>query len=523
MTAAPQPVYGGATVGQLYVSAFKAWPQRMALVADDVALTYAELEKLCYRIVRAYRAAGLARQDTIAFLVGNRGHALAAMIAAQIAGLKVVTLHPMASEQDHQFVMQDASVRALVADASRFLARTQALAAHTPAPIVFTLENADVGQALVQQAAQHDDGEIEAESDPTSITKLAYSGGTTGRSKGILHSHRTTVTMTGYQLAGYEWPADIRFLATTPISHAAGSLILPTLLRGGTAYLMEKYSPQAFLAQVKRHRITATFLVPTQIYGLLDLPARVRADTESLELVLYGAAPIAPVRLNQALEAFGQVFGQLYGQAEAPMAISYLPRADHDPQRPHLLSSCGKVIPGNRVALLDSQHNEVAVGEVGELCVRGPLVMDGYLNRSDENEKVFAGQWLHTGDMARRDAQGYLYLVDRAKDMIISGGFNVYPSEVENCLAQHPAVATSAVIGVPHDKWGEAVTAIVVLREDAHATEAQIIEYVVAHKGVVNAPKAVVFEAELPLTALGKVDKKTIRARYWNTQDRSIA
>ncbi|RYF49943.1 MAG: acyl-CoA synthetase, partial [Comamonadaceae bacterium] len=173
--------------------------------------------------------------------------------------------------------------------------------------------------------------------------------------------------------------------------------------------------------------------------------------------------------------------------------------------------------------LLDSQHNEVAVGEVGELCVRGPLVMDGYLNRPDENEKVFAGQWLHTGDMARRDAQGYLYLVDRAKDMIISGGFNVYPSEVENCLAQHPAVATSAVIGVPHDKWGEAVTAIVVLREDAHATEAEIIEYVVAHKGVVNAPKAVIFEAELPLTALGKVDKKTIRARYWNTQDRSIA
>lgn len=523
MTSATMPVYGGATVGQLYVSAFKAFPERTALVADDVTLTYAELEKLCYRIVRVYRAAGIERQDTIAFLVGNRVHALAAMIAAQIAGLKVVTLHPMASEQDHLFVMQDANVRALVADASRFLTRTQALAAHALAPIVFTLENASVGQGLVELASQQDDQEVAAESDPASITKLAYSGGTTGRAKGILHSHRTTVTMTGYQLAGYEWPDTIRFLATTPISHAAGSLILPTLLRGGTAYLMEKYSPQGFLDWVKRYRITTTFLVPTQIYGLLDLPTRARADTASLELVLYGAAPIAPVRLTQALEAFGQVFGQLYGQAEAPMAISYLPRADHDPQRPHLLSSCGKVLPGNRVALLDSQNNEVAAGEVGELCVRGPLVMDGYLNRPEENEKVFAAQWLHTGDMARQDAQGYLYLVDRAKDMIISGGFNVYPSEVENCLAQHPAVATSAVIGVPHDKWGEAVTAVVVLREDARVSEAEIIDYVVAHKGVVNAPKAVIFENELPLTALGKVDKKVIRSRYWNTQDRSIA
>lgn len=166
---------------------------------------------------------------------------------------------------------------------------------------------------------------------------------------------------------------------------------------------------------------------------------------------------------------------------------------------------------------------EVAPGEVGELCVRGPLVMEGYLNRPEEDARVFAGDWLHTGDMARCDSEGFLYLVDRAKDMIISGGFNVYPSEVEHCLALHPAIAMSAVIGVPDPKWGEAVTAVVVARPGTELTEAEVIAHVTRHKGVVNAPKQVVFADALPLTALGKIDRKAIRGRYWGGQERQVA
>jgi fatty-acyl-CoA synthase len=286
---------------------------------------------------------------------------------------------------------------------------------------------------------------------------------------------------------------------------------------------MEKFQPQDFLRRVEQHRITLTFMVPTQIYGLLDCPVLNASDCSSLDLILYGAAPIAPSRLREALDRIGPVFGQLYGQAEAPMAISYLSKADHDLQRPHLLRSCGQVIAGNQVRLLDHALKEVPLGEPGELCVRGPLIMDGYLNRPEENEKVFAGNWLHTGDMARMDEAGYLYIVDRVKDMIISGGFNVYPGEVENCLAQHPAIGISSVIGIPDEKWGEKVIAIVVLKANQSVSELELIAYVTENKGVVNTPKAIVFVTELPVTALGKIDKKALRARYWSGLDRQVS
>jgi fatty-acyl-CoA synthase len=324
-------------------------------------------------------------------------------------------------------------------------------------------------------------------------------------------------------LAAYEWPERIRYLVTTPISHAAGGLILPVFIRGGTVYLSEKFTPVDFLERVRRHRINFTFLVPTQIYGLLDHPGLANGDCSSLELALYGAAPIAPSRLLEALRKIGPVFGQLYGQAEAPMTICYLRKQDHDPARPGLLGSCGKPVTGNQVKLLDQDLREVPLGEIGELCVRSPLIMNGYLNRPEEDEKVFAGDWLHTGDMARMDGDGYLYIVDRVKDMIITGGFNVYPSEVENCLALHPGIAMSAVIGVPDEKWGEAVTAIVVLKPGANADETEIIQYVTQKKGVVNAPKTVVFENQLPLTALGKIDRKTLRRKYWADQGRQVS
>lgn len=515
-------LYEGATVASLYRSAFKAHPQAMAIVSDQTSLSYAQLEAQCWRMARLLRAKGLKRQDTVAFLVGNRADAIAAIIAAQFMGLKAVSLHPMASEDDHAFVLRDAQAQALIVDTDRYAQRAQAIGTRGVVPQVLSLEDSALGVGLIDEAAMLDGAEFEADARPGDVTKLSYTGGTTGRSKGILHTHRTAVTMTGQMLASYEWPEQVRYLVSTPISHAAGSLILPTFLRGGTVYLSEKYAPDDFLARVRQYRINLTFLVPTQIYGLLDHAGLNGDDLASLELVLYGAAPMAPPRLLEALRKIGPVFGQIYGQAEAPMTISYLRKQDHDPARPERLASCGRAVIGNQVKLLGPDQQETPLGEVGELCVRGPLVMDGYLNRPEENEKVFAGDWLHTGDMARMDAEGYLYIVDRAKDMIITGGFNVYPSEVENCLALHPGVAASAVFGAPHDKWGEAVTAIVVLKPGVSATEAEIIQFVMQKKGPVNAPKSVAFEAALPLTALGKIDRKAIRNKYWSGRERQV-
>ncbi|MGO4281815.1 AMP-binding protein [Cupriavidus sp. RAF20_2] len=517
------PLYGHATIAALYRSAFKAFADREALVGQDIRLTYGELEARSHQIARYFLSIGLRRQDGIAMLAGNRVDAMAAIIAAQLLGLRYTALHPLGSADDQAFVLRDAGIRALVIDTPRHGERGAALASLGIVEHVLTLGPAAFGVDLAAASAGMDASDIPLDVQPGDIFKIAYTGGTTGKSKGVVQPHRTAVTMILQQLACWEWPDDARFLATTPISHAAGALILPTFLRGGTVVFLDKYDPLAFLEAVARHSITCTFLVPSQIYGLLDFPGLADHDLSSLHRIWYGAAPIAPARLAEAIGRIGRIFGQIYGQAEAPMTVTYLRADEHDPARPHLMGSCGRPIPGNDVRLLDTQLQEVPPGEIGELCVRGPLVMSGYLNRPEETAKTLAGDWLHTGDMARRDAAGYLYLVDRAKDMIISGGFNVYSSEVENCLAAHPAVAMSAVIGVPHAKWGEAVTALVVLKPDASVTEQALIDYVTERKGVVCAPKSVSFETELPHTSLGKLDKKTLRARYWSGQDRQVS
>ena len=516
---------GCSTFAELYRSAFKAFASREALVGSGggVRMTYRELEQQCHRLVRCFQSLGLQRQDGIAVLATNRPESVATIIASHLMGLVYTPLHPLGSEEDQAFILVDAKVKALVIDLPRHAERGHALARRQLVPHVLTLGPAPYGTDLLAASSGLDgDSDIGLDVRPDDILKIAYSGGTTGQSKGIVHHQRTVVTSALQQLAGWEWPEEVRFLAATPVSHAAGAMILTTFLQGGTVHLLERFTPGGFLQAVAAERITTTFLVPTQIYGLLDSPELSEHDIASLRLVLYGAAPMAPARLRQALGRIGPLFAQVYGQAEAPMTISYLRRDEHDLDRPELLGSCGRSLPGNQVRLLDADHREVPMGEIGELCVRGPLVMSGYLNRPVDTAKAFAGDWLHTGDMARRDADGYLYLVDRAKDMIISGGFNVYSSEVESCLAQHPAVALSAVIGVPHEKWGEAVMAVVVVKEGARVDGAELIAFVTARKGVVQAPKAVEFVDALPLTALDKVDKKALRARYWAGRDRQV-
>ncbi|MHA7600928.1 AMP-binding protein [Alicycliphilus sp. T452] len=516
-------LHTGGTMAAQHRAAFRAFADREALVGGGVRWSYAGLAERCHRMARYFQSLGLGRQDGIAMLAGNTPEAVVVVIAAQLLGLRYTALHPMGALEDQGFVLRDAGIRLLVVDGVRFAARGAELAALGIARTVVSLGPAPFGADAVAASAAFDGSETPIEVQPDDVHKISYTGGTTGRSKGVVHRQRTALTMLLQQLGGWEWPAPTRCLVATPISHAGGSLVLPTLLRGGSLVLADKFSPASFLQTVQDERISVTFLVPTQIYALLDCADRARYDLSSLQLVLYGAAPIAPARLAEALRVFGPVFGQIYGQAEAPMTIAYLRRDEHDPQRPALLQSCGRPLPGNEVRLLDAQLREVPPGGVGELCVRGPLVMDGYLNRPEETAKALAGDWLHTGDMARMDEQGYLYLVDRAKDMIITGGFNVYSTEVEACLALHPAVAQSAVIGIPDAKWGEAVLAVVVPRPGAARPAPQeLMAFVQQHKGPVLAPKAVRFADALPLTPLGKVDKKTLRAQFWQGRERLV-
>ena len=240
-------------------------------------------------------------------------------------------------------------------------------------------------------------------------------------------------------------------------------------------------------------------------------------------MIVYGAAPMSPDRLREGIDIFGSIFVQLYGQTEAPQCITTMRKIDHDVTKPGRLGSCGRPNPLVDVKLFDSDMREVGVGEAGEICVRGTLEMDGYWKRPEATEEAFRGGWLHTGDVAVKDAEGYFYIVDRTKDMIISGGFNIYPREVEDALMAHHAVASAAVIGIPDDKWGEAVKAFVVLKAGANNDAAELQAHVKAKRGAPWSPKSIDFVSEIPVTGLGKIDRKALRAPYWEGRTRGVA
>jgi fatty-acyl-CoA synthase len=258
------------------------------------------------------------------------------------------------------------------------------------------------------------------------------------------------------------------------------------------------------------------------IYAILDQPNLDSADLSCLETVMYGASPIAPARLAEGIERIGPVFCQLYGQTESAGQGTSLWKHQHDPADLQRLTSCGTPMPFTRVSVLDEDNQPVPDGSPGEMCLQGLSIMDGYWKQPDLTASTLAGGWLHTGDIGVRDEAGFFYLVDRKKDMIVSGGFNVFPREIEDVLCEHPAVSSAAVIGVPDTKWGEAVKALVVLRPDSHTDADSLIALVREKKGPVYVPKTVDFVDSLPLTAVGKADKKVLRARYWEGHDRRI-
>jgi fatty-acyl-CoA synthase len=353
------------------------------------------------------------------------------------------------------------------------------------------------------------------------VATLNYTGGTTGKSKGALRHHRELSYFATAILAGFEIPDDPRYLAVGPISHVTGTKVLPVLMKGGTVHMLKGFDPDAVFAAIARERINFTLFVPTMIYVLLDHPGMAKADLSSLEYLLYGASAMSPSRLVEGIERIGQVFGQLYGQTEC-YPVSVLRKAEHDRARPELFESCGVPIAACQVKILDQNDQETPVGEPGEICVRAPHVMAEYWKRPEQTAETLKNGWLHTGDVARADEQGYLFILDRKKDMVVSGGFNIFPREVEDVLAAHPDVAMVAVVGMPHPKWGEAVAAVVVARPGTRPAAQALADLVKARKGSAHAPKHIEFVDSLPMTSLGKVDKKALRAKFWAGQTRMV-
>jgi fatty-acyl-CoA synthase len=510
-------LYQGGLFGQLIVDAIQRYSDRVAFIDGDRQFRYSELGQRIAVAIAQLESLGLKTGDVIAQLSGNRVETFCIMAAAYVRGLCSVTLHPMASAQDHADVISDCKPKVFVGEQSYALRAEQLRRECSGISHWYSHDAQQSLPSFWQVAAAQPVAPLHAQGTGESIIRLAYTGGTTGRSKGVMLSSRAMLTNAQLWLAGLPWPDGVRTLCSAPISHGAGSLIVPTLIRGGTVVLERGFDKDRWLATVAAQQIQFTFVVPTMLQALAEYPATRKTNCASLQALIYGAAPTSPARIRQGLEVFGPILVQSYGQTEAPNTILLLNQHDHVYADERRLSSAGRPFPGVEVSLRNDVGEPVAWGEPGEICVRGPLVMSGYHAQPAQTEAAVQHGWLHTGDLATQDEAGYFYIVDRKKDMIISGGFNVYAREVEDALMSHPAVDAVAVIGVPDPKWGEAVKAVVVRRAEATADAQVLIEHVRERKGAVCAPKSIEFVSELPLTGLGKPDKKVLRERYTKT------
>ncbi len=516
-TDAEQLLHHGIFMPQLLVHALSRDHDRPAIYLDDGrVLSAGDLRDLTSTYFQALTQLGVGPATRVAILSRNRPEILYATSALALTNSCSTPLHPMGSLDDFAYAVEDAGIEVLIFDPMYFQEHAKRLQNRMSGlKLLLAFGPTEVGVDLAAIAATLTPGALSAPHvQAEDVCGLMYSGGTTGRPKGIRMTQRCALATCQIMLTEWEWPEEIRHLVCSPLSHAGAAVLLPVLMRNGALVVLPGFEPVAVMSAIEKFRITSTLVVPTMIYSLLDHPRFGEFDLTTLETVFYGSSAISPTRLNDAIARLGPIFFQFYAQTEAPMTVTVLRRGEHTPNDLERLASCGRPVPWVQVALLDHAGQPVADGDPGEICVRGPLVAGGYLNKPEQTAEAFAGGWLHTGDVAIRGKQGYLRIVDRKKDMIITGGFNVYPREVEDVIATHPAVAMVGVVGVADEKWGEAVKAVVVLREGRTVDAATLIALVREKKGAIQAPKSIDFVAALPMSQLGKLDKKGLRERY---------
>jgi len=499
-----------------------AWHgERTAILFGDRSMTFREVDRLSNRIANTYSGAlGLARGSPISLLLDNGLYAIPCDFGGVKAGLRRTSLNSRLSLDEHRMMIEMTGARALVYGPAQ-VERATALAAALPGLAVYGLGDAEVGPDLLALAGSASDADPRLRFEPDEIALALFTSGTTGTLKAVQHSQASQAAVTHNILTNLVDPApgDVMLHAASMI-HASGTFILPYWIRGGAAAILPGFSPADYVEAIERWRPTALNLVPTMLQMLFQLPDIEAADFSSVETILYGASPMPRPVLERGLDRWGPVFVQYYGQTEAPLAICALAKADHVDASPERLLSCGRPSVECEVRLVDEAGGDTAPGEPGEIVLRAPFAMKGY---SDPEIPAFLpGGWLRTRDIGRFDEAGYLTLVDRTSDMIVTGGYNVYPREVEDALSGHPAVAQVAVVGIPDETWGEAVTAFAVLRGGAAADEGELIAFAHRQLAGYKAPKTIRFVDSIPLSPVGKPLRRALRDPFWVGRERRI-
>jgi len=505
---------------------------RTALVQGDRRVTWGELHERSCRVAQALAASGVGHQDRIAFLDKNGIEHFEVFFGAALLDAVCVDVNWRLAPPEVEYIVNDAEAKVLVVG-HEFLPVLDAIAPDltTVSTIVViagaggaATEGREDYESWVARFDAEDPGATSASDD---VAFQLYSSGTTGRPKGVMLSNANFFGLLPVAKDMWELSADSVNLVAMPLFHiGGGGWAVAGMYEGATSVIVRDLDPAALLRLIPEERITHAFLVPAVLQFMLMVPGVDEGDYESLRIVVYGASPISEEVLARSVKVFGCRFWQAYGLTETTGAVVNLAPEDHDVDGPNRrrLRSCGLPGPGTEVRIVDTDTlTEAPVGEVGEIWIRSPQVMLGYWHMPEETEKaVTPDGWFRSGDAGFLDDDGYLYIHDRVKDMIVSGGENVYPAEVENVLMGHPGIADVAVIGVPHERWGETAKAIVVRAPGVEISEQDVIDYAREHLARFKCPTSVEWVDALPRNPSGKILKKDLRAPYWEGRERQV-
>ncbi|MFU8814708.1 MAG: acyl-CoA synthetase [Pseudomonadales bacterium] len=499
-----------------------------ALLGDGCALTWRAFAERVARLAGVLRARGLEPGDRVAMLAGNSPRYVEFYFASLWAGAVMVPVNVRWALPEKAHCLNDCGARLLLAEGA---AHADARALLASCPTLQEVIHADAGPSAefadYESLLDAADPVADAERGGEDLAALFYTGGTTGRAKGVMLSHDNFMANSMTAMVNLGIRHDSVHLHVSPLFHVAGgSRVFTVTVAGGTHAVIPRFEPALFLDAIERYRVTVTVVVPTMLNALLQYPELDRYDLSSLKLLTYGASPMPEALLRQTMERLpGLEFLQSYGMTElSPVATSLPPRYHvFDGPDAGRIRSAGQAVFNADVRVVDADDQPLPVGQVGEVCVRGPMVMQGYWAQPELTAATVRDGWMHTGDAGYLDDQGFLFLVDRVKDMIISGGENVYSAAVENVIYQFPGVHECAVIGIPSDTWGEAVHAIVVPRPGAEIDTQALLAHCRTQLAGYECPKSLdVRHDDLPKSGAGKILKTDLREPFWKQQARSI-